>query len=71
MLSREEWEKIDWGRKAKKSQIYAERVLKIAHGKFWGKVEAGVYQKQSTEELDVQDIRRLYRENKKDIEEKS
>jgi hypothetical protein len=71
MLSREEWEKIDWSRKAKKSQIYAERVLKIVHGKFWEKVEAGVYQKRSTEELDVQDIRRLYRENKKDIEEES
>lgn len=71
MLSKEEWDKIDWGRKAKKSQIYAEKVIKIPHEKFWEKVETGIYQKQNTEELDVYYIRRLHRENAKDIEEES
>ncbi|MGD0021662.1 MAG: HNH endonuclease signature motif containing protein [Smithellaceae bacterium] len=71
MLSREEWDKVDWDRKAKKSQIYAEKVLKIAHGNFWNKLDNGVYQKQSAEDMDVQLVRRLYRENKKDIEEES
>jgi hypothetical protein len=40
MLSREEWDKIDWSRKSKKSQIYAEKVIKVAHSQFWDKVEA-------------------------------
>ncbi|MCL5422506.1 MAG: HNH endonuclease [Nitrospirae bacterium] len=69
MLSREEWDKIDWERKAKKSQIYAEKVLKVAHGNFWEKVGQGIYKKRNSEELDVYELRRLYRENVKDIEE--
>jgi len=69
MLSRDEWEKIDWGRKAKKSQIYAQKVIKVPHEIFWKKIEAGIYQKQNTEELDVYHLRRLYKENVKDIKE--
>jgi hypothetical protein len=69
MLSKEEWDRIEWTRKARKSQIYAEKVLKVAHGKFWAKVDAGIYRKQSREELDVLELRRLHRENSKDIEE--
>lgn len=71
MLSRDEWDKIDWGRKDRKSQIYIEKVLKIAHGNFWSKLDNGVYQKQNAEDMDVRLVRRLYRENKKDIEEES
>lgn len=48
MLSKGEWDKIDWARKSKKAQIYALKVLKVAHEKFWEKVESGVYQKQTT-----------------------
>jgi hypothetical protein len=66
MLSKEEWDKIDWTRKSYKSQIYAEKVLKVAHGKFWEKVEAGKYQKQTTWEIGLHD---LYKANEKDIDE--
>lgn len=69
MLSKEEWERVDWPRKARKSWIYAEKVLRVAHGQFWDKVEQGIYKKQTTEEMDVYYLRRLYRENQKDIEE--
>ena len=45
MLSRDEWDRIDWSVKNKKSQIYALRVLKPVHEKFWQRVEAGVFEK--------------------------
>jgi len=66
MLSKEEWAKIDWSRKARKSQIYAEKVLKVAHGKFWEKVEAGEWQKQTTWEIG---LHALYKEHENDIDE--
>lgn len=66
MLSKEEWDKIDWSRKSRKSQLYAEKVLKTAHGKFWEKVEDGKYYKQTTWELGLHG---LYKDNEKDIDE--
>lgn len=66
MLTKEEWDKVLWTRKSRKSQIYAEKVLKVAHGKFWEKVEAANYQKQTTWEIGLHD---LYKSNEKDIDE--
>jgi len=66
MMSKEEWDKIDWTRKARKAQVYAEKILKIAHGQFWEKVDSGIYRKQTTWELGLHG---LYKENEKDIEE--
>lgn len=64
MLTKEEWKKVDWTRKSPKSQVYAEKVLKIAQGKFWEKLEVGQYRKQTTWELDLHE---LYKENEQDI----
>lgn len=66
MLSKEEWDKIDWGRKARKSQAYAEKVLMVAHRKFWEKVNAGIYRRQTTWETNLYE---LYKKNEKNIEE--
>jgi hypothetical protein len=52
MLSKEEWERIDWTRKSRKAQIYAAEVLKVAHESFWKKVEAGNCRKQTTWEIE-------------------
>jgi hypothetical protein len=51
MLSEEEWNKIEWTRKSRKSQIYASKVFKIGHKKFWEKIESGVTRKQTTWEI--------------------
>ena len=66
MLSKEEWDRIDWTRKSRKSQVYAEKVLKVAHGNFWEKVGAGKYQKQTTWETG---LHALYKANEEDIDE--
>lgn len=47
MLIEEEWDKIDWSRKSKRAQFYALKVLRVAHEKFWKKLESGTYQKQT------------------------
>ena len=65
MLSKEEWGKIDWTRKSHKAQIYAEKVLKTAQLRFWDKIEARKYEKQTTWEIGLFD---LYEENEKEIE---
>jgi hypothetical protein len=41
MLTREEWDRIDWSVKNTKSQQYALKVLLPVHQKFWAKLEAG------------------------------
>ncbi|KPL19058.1 MAG: hypothetical protein AMJ92_05020 [candidate division Zixibacteria bacterium SM23_81] len=51
MLSEEEWNKIDWSRKSKRAQFYVQKVLRIAHKKFWEELKAGNYQKQSPWEV--------------------
>jgi len=48
MLSREEWGKIDWIRKNVEARIFADEVVKVAHARFWKKVEAGIYRRQTT-----------------------
>ncbi len=68
MMSKEEWNKIDWSRKARKSQIYAEKVLKVAHGQFWEKMDSGIYRKQTTWETDLYG---LYKENEKELNEEA
>jgi hypothetical protein len=48
MLSQDEWDRIDWSRMSQKAQSYAHKVLKVAHEKFWKKVESGIYRKHTT-----------------------
>lgn len=48
MLSKEEWGTIDWTRKNADAQKFAEEVIKVAHARFWKKVDAGIYRRQST-----------------------
>jgi hypothetical protein len=47
MLSEEEWDKIDWSRKSKRANFYAQKVLHVAQERFWEDVKAENYKKQS------------------------
>ena len=67
MLRREEWNKIDWSVKNRKSQVYALKVLKHAHEKFWAKLEAGVFEKRH-EGAPKGDMRMLYAQCRDEIE---
>lgn len=50
MLSKEEWDKIDWSRKDPPSQTYVEKVIKVAHLSFWKEIESGIYRRYSSVE---------------------
>lgn len=68
MVSRDEWNKIDWSIKSKKSQLYVSKVLKVVQEKFWKKVESGIYEKQH-EGVFPGEIYRLSENHKNEIEE--
>lgn len=67
MLSREEWDRIDWSVKSPMSQVYALKVLKPIHEKFWEKLEAGVFVKRH-EGAPKGEMRSLYAQCRDEIE---
>ncbi|MBL7107378.1 MAG: HNH endonuclease [Phycisphaerae bacterium] len=69
-LSRDEWNKLDWSMKSKKSQKYVSKVLKVVQEKFWKKVESGIFEKEH-EGVFPGDIYVLYEKRKSEIEEEN
>jgi hypothetical protein len=65
MLFKEEWDKIDWSRKSKKSQIYALKVVMPIHLIFWEKLQSGIFKKMDPWNMGFHD---LYQEVKKEVE---